>query len=136
MANLVAVHNPSRARPGVQMSAEADQYTLCVVMCSPPVCCTIGKRGRVTLLLKHPDQPVQEANLRGITISSHISKLEPTAFYALAAAIYERALGGPCLVGGMRGGSLQQVVRTVHMKLNLARLQRRVDVFITDLQAS
>ena len=69
----------------------------------------------------------------GITISSRISKLEPTAFYALATTIYERALGGPCLVGGMRGVSLQEVVRTVHMKLDLARLQHRVvDVLITD----
>ena len=89
---------------------EADQCTPCAVMRSPLVCCTVGKRGHVTLLLKHPDQPVHEANLRGITISSHISKLEPTAFYALAMAIYERALGGPCLVGGMRGVSLQEVV--------------------------
>ena len=56
-------------------------------------------------LLKNSDQPVQEANLRGITISSHVSKLEPTAFYAVATAVYERALGGPCLVGGMRGVS-------------------------------
>ena len=108
--------------------------TLCAVMHNPPVCRTVGRRGWVTLLLKNPDQPIQEANLRGITISSHISKLEPTAFYALATAIYERALGGPCLVGGMRGVSLQEVVRTVHMKLDLARLQHRVvDVLITDL---
>ena len=83
---------------------------------------------------KNPDVPIQEANLRGITISSHISKLEPTAFYALATAIYERALGGHCLVGGMRGVSLQEVVRTVHIKLDLASLQHRaVDVLITDL---
>ena len=41
-----------------------------------------------------------------ITISPHISKLEPMAFYALATAVYERALGGWCLVGGMRGVSL------------------------------
>ena len=72
-------------------------------MRSPPFSRTVGRRGRVTLLLKNPDQPVQEANLRGITISSHVSKLEPTAFYAVARAVYERALGGPCLVGGMRG---------------------------------
>ena len=39
-----------------------------------------------------------------------------------------------CLVGGMRGISLQEVVRTVHMKLDLARLQNRIeDVLITDL---
>ena len=100
----------------------------------PPVSRTVGRRGRVTLLLKNPDQPVHEANLRGITISSHVSKLEPTAFYAVATAVYERALGGPCLVGGMRGISLQEVLRTVHMKLDLARLQHRiVDVLITDL---
>ena len=85
---------------------EADRVTPCAVVCSPPVSRTVGRRGRVTLLLKNPDQPVQEANLRGITISSHVSKLEPTAFYAVATAIYERALGGPCLVGGMRGISL------------------------------
>ena len=113
---------------------EADQKTLCTVVRSPPVSRTVGRRGRVTLLLKNPDQPVQEANLRGITISSHVSKLEPTAFYAVATAVCERALGGPCLVGGMRGISLQEVVRTVHMKLDLARLQSRiVDVLITDL---
>ena len=111
-----------------------DQETLCAVVRSPPVSRTVGRRGRVTLLLKDPDQPVREANLRGITISSHVSKLEPTAFYAVATAIYEQALGGPCLVGGMQGVSLQEVVRKVHMKLDQARLQRHVvDVLITDL---
>ena len=119
---------------GYRHLTEADQETLCAVMRSPQVCRTSGRRGRVTLLLKNPNQPVQEANLRGITSSSHISKLEPTAFYALATSISERALGGPCLVGGMRGVSLQEVVGTVHMKLDLAKLQRRVvDVLITDL---
>ena len=68
--------------------------TLCAVVRSPPVSHTVGRRGRVTLLLKNPDQPVREANLRGITISSHVSKLEPTAFYAVATAIYERHGGG------------------------------------------
>ena len=72
---------------------EADQVTLCAVVRSAPVCRTPGRRGRVTLLLKNTDQSVQEANLRGITISSHVSKLEPTAFYALATAIYEQAWG-------------------------------------------
>ena len=103
-------------------------------MRGPQVCRTVGRRGQVTLLLKNPDQPVQEANLKGITISSHVSKLEPTAFYALGSAIYERALGGACLVGGMRGVPLQEVVRTVHMKLDFTRLHHRVvDVLITDL---
>ena len=113
---------------------EADRDTLCTVLRSPIVCRTVGKRRRVTPLLKHPDQQVQEANLRGITISSHISKLEPAAFYAPAAAIYERALRGPCLVGRIRGVALQEVVRTVHMKLDLAKLHRRVvHILITDL---
>ena len=113
---------------------EADEMTLCTVVSSPPVSRTVGRRGRVTLLLKNLDQPVQEANLRGRTISSHVSTLEPTAFYAVAPAVYERALGGPALVGGMRGISLQEVVRTVRMKLDLARLQHRiVDILITDL---
>ena len=63
-----------------------------------------------------------------------MSKPEPTAFYAMARAIYERVLGGPCLVGGMRGVSLLDVVRTVHMKLDQARLQHRVvDLLITGL---
>ena len=56
------------------------------------------------------------------------------AFYAPATAIYERALGGACLVGGMRRVSLREVVRTVHMKLDLARLQHRVvDILVTHL---
>ena len=74
---------------------EADQLALCAVMRSPPMCRTVARRGRVTLLPEKPDQPVQEANLRGITISSHVSKLEPTPFYALPTACYERALGAP-----------------------------------------
>ena len=58
--------------------SEADENTLCAVVRSPPPppppkCCAIGKRGRVTLLLKHPVQPVPEANLRGITVPPHIS---------------------------------------------------------------
>ena len=77
--------------------AEADPYALCGVMRSRPVCCTMGKSGRVTLLLKHPDKPVQEANLWGITISSHIFKLEATALYALATAICEPLGARPSL---------------------------------------
>ena len=68
-------------------------------------------------------------------MSSNISKQEPTAVYALATAIYERELGGPCLVGGMPEVSLQEVVHTVHIKLDLAKLQRRVvEALITHLR--
>ena len=102
-------------------------------MRSPPVCYTVGTRGQVTLLLKHPNQP-SKRRTSGVLPPPPVSKLEPTAFYALATAVYERALGGFCLVGGMRGVSLQEVVRTVHMKLDLARLQRRmVDILVTAL---
>ena len=100
---------------------EADKYKLCVVMRSPPACCTVRERIWVTLLLKHPNKPVQEANLPSMTISTHISKLEPTAFYAPATAVYQRALRGMCLVGGTQGLSPQEVVHTVHMGLDLAR---------------
>ena len=48
-----------------------------------------GKRGRVMLLLKDPGRPVKEANLRGISVSPHISKLAPVAFYIEASLAYE-----------------------------------------------
>ena len=38
--------------------------TLYAVMCSPPVCRTRGTPGQVALLLKNPDKPIQEINLR------------------------------------------------------------------------
>ena len=77
--------------------SDADQRALCLVMRDPHVCWHVGKRGRVTLLLKDPSRPVEEANIREITVSPHVPKLEPVAFYS---RVYERALGGPFLVGG------------------------------------
>ena len=82
-----------------------------------------GKRGRVTLLLKDPSRLVEEANIRGITVSQHISKRELVAFYSESFGVFERALGGPFLVAGMKGISLQEVVRTVHMALDIAHLR-------------
>ena len=35
--------------------------------------------------------------------------------------MYQRALGGPYLVGGMKGISLHEVVHTVHMTWDMAR---------------
>ena len=102
-------------------------------MRSPLVCRMVGKRGGHATP-QAPGQPVLVANLRGITISSQMSKLEPTPFYALATPIYKGVLWGPCPVGGMQGVSLQEVVRTVHMRLDLARLQcRLVNGLTTDL---
>ena len=61
---------------------------VCPIVHRPLVCRTVGRRARVTLLVRNRDQPIEEANLRGITISSHVSKPEPTSFYALATHIY------------------------------------------------
>ena len=98
---------------------EDDQHTLCRVVWDHRMCKWVGKRGRVTLLLKDPSRPVKEAKIRGITVSPHISKLEPVASY---------------LVGGMKGISLHEVVRTGHMTLDIVRLQGQVvDVLITGL---
>ena len=113
---------------------EADQVAPCAVLRSLPVNRSVGWRGRVTLLLKNPDQPVQEAKLRQKTISSLLSNLGPTAFYAVARAIYEWARGGFCLLRGMQEISLPEGVCTVHMRWVLAMLQHCiVDVLITDL---
>ena len=44
------------------------------------------------------------------------------------------SMGGPYLVGGMKGVSPHEVMRTVHMTLDMARLWGQVvDVLITDL---
>ena len=67
-------------------------------------------------------------------MSLHVSKLEPVGFYAKAFQVNECTLGGPYLVGGMKGISLHRVVRTVHRMLDLASLCGEVvDVLITDL---
>ena len=60
-----------------------------------------GEQARLSqVLLKHSE--VQEANLRGITISSHISKWERTSICSVATAVYERALGGARHIRSMR----------------------------------
>ena len=98
------------------------------------MCRCVGKRGRATLLLKDPSRLVEEANICGITVSPHLSKVEPVAFYSEASQVYERALGGPFLVGGMKGTSLHEVARAVHRTLDMARLGgQMVDVLIGDL---
>ena len=73
--------------------SDAHQRTLCLVMCNPRIRPRVGKRGRVTLLLKDPIRPLEKANIRGITLSLHITKLERVAFYTEASRVYERALG-------------------------------------------
>ena len=97
---VLDTHHLLEAAVGINISwyrhlKEADQETLCAAMRSPQVCRIVCVYGWVTLLLKNHDEPVHEASPEGITISSHISKLEPLAFYALATATYERARAGP-----------------------------------------
>ena len=93
----------------------------------------LGKLGRVTLLLKDPSRPVEEAKIPGITVYPQISKVELVALYTEASAVYERALGRPLLVGGMQGISFHKVVRTVDMALRMARLRGQiVDTLIGD----
>ena len=104
-----------------------------MVMRDPRIRQCVGKRG-VTTLLKDPSRPVEEANIREITASPHISKLEPVAFYMEASQVYEHTLGGPFLEGGMKGISLHEVVWTVHMALDMARLGgQTVDILIGNL---
>ena len=80
-----------------------------------------------------PQRP-EPPNLRGITVSPHISKLEPVAFYAEASQVHEQAPGGPYIVGGMKSISLYEIVCIVHMMLDLVCLRGQVvDVLITDL---
>ena len=51
-----------------------------------------------------------------------------------ASWVYERALGGPYVVRGMKGISFHKAVRTVHMTLDVARLRGQVvDMPTTDL---
>ena len=60
-----------------------------------------GKQGQVALLLKDGRKPMSSSNVRGITIASHLSKVEPTAYYdTREPGIYVRVLGGPYVVGG------------------------------------
>ena len=65
-----------------------------------------GQAGAGYLALEKPGAAGPRGEPPGDNHLLPVSKLEPTAFYAVATAVYERALGGPCLVGSMRGISL------------------------------
>ena len=135
---LGKARGPELALPGTDICIDIPRYrhrcTLCRVMCDPRVHRKVGKRGRVTHLLNDVSGAVDEANPWGITISPHISKLEPMAFYATASQVYKRAFEGPFLVKGMKGISLHEVVPTIHMTLDLAHLLKQVvDVLISDV---
>ena len=62
---------------------------------------------------------MSSTNVRGITIASHLSMVEPTAYYnTREPGIYERVLGGPYVVGGVKGVSIVEVVRVAIMTID------------------
>ena len=78
---------------------------------------------------------MSSSNVQGITIASHLSKVEPTAYYdTREQGIYDRVLGGPYVVGGVRGVSIVEVVRVALMTIDMAQMRgTRLEVLITDL---
>jgi hypothetical protein len=76
--------------------AEGDRDRLAGALEEEEVRITQGKQGQVALLLKDGRKPMSSSNVRGITVASHLSKVEPTAYYATREpGIYDRVLGGP-----------------------------------------
>ena len=88
-----------------RMLAEEDILTLCAVLETKQVKSRIGKEGLLGLLVKNPNKAPTISNLRGITIASQLSKVEPLAYFGAkdVPGIIIRAAGGPFLMGGLRG---------------------------------
>ena len=63
------------------MLAEEDILTLCAVLETKQVKSRIGKEGLLGLLVKNPNKAPTITNLQGITIASHLSKVEPLAYF-------------------------------------------------------
>ena len=112
----------------------ADVDDLCTALESWPVKEYLGKTGQGVLLVKKPKKPVSPSNLRGITLAPHILKMEPTAYFDTRdQEVYERVLGGPYIVGGMKGVSIVEVVRItlfVHDMPMMARISH--DILLLD----
>ena len=94
----------------------------------------LGKQGTLILLVKNVNLPATDNNVRGIALGTHLSKVPLAAFFATRGTeAYERALGGPYLVGGISGISLVEVVRTVVMTADVLRLTNtKFQVLIMD----
>ena len=117
-----------------QQIAEEDQEILCKVLERPEVQEALGKEGQVSLLVKKDHLPAAKGNLRGITIAPHISKLQPSAYYAeRGMQAYEKALGGPLMVEGVKRVSMVEVVMKVMMPIDIAIITDTVvDIAISD----
>ena len=93
-----------------------DHRDLCKSVGSHAVLRHLGKQGTLILLVKNFNLPATDNNVRGITVGTHLSKVPRAAFFATPGTeAYERALGGPYLVGGIPGISIIELVRTVLM---------------------
>ena len=114
--------------------SDADQRDLCTVLESPAVLRHLGRLGTLILLVKNVNLHVSEDNVRGITLGTHFSKVLMAAFFATRGTdTYERALGGPYLVGGISGISLVEVVRIVVMTADILKLnQKKFQLIIMD----
>ena len=100
-----------------------DVDDLCNALESWPAKEYLGKTRQVVLLVKKPKKPVTPANLRGITLAPHISKVEPTAYFDTRdQEVYERVLGGPYIVGGMKGVLIVEVIRITLFVHNMAMM--------------
>ena len=73
-------------------------------------------------MVKNPNKAPRIANLRGITIASHLSKVEPLAYFGSkdVPGIMIKAAGGPFLMGGLRGVAISDMVRLALMGLEVA----------------
>ena len=59
-------------------------------------------------------------------MGTHLSKVPLAAFFATRGTeAYERALGGPYLVGGIAGISIIEVVRTAVMAADVVRIRKQ-----------
>ena len=86
----------------------------------------MSKQGLLILLVKNVNFPATDNNVRGITVGTHLSKVPLAAFFETCGTeAYERALGGPYLVGGIPGISITEVVRTVVMTADVLRLRKQ-----------
>ena len=110
------------------MLAEEDILTLCAVLETTQVKSHIGKEGLLGLLVKNPNKAPTISNLRGITIASHLSKVEPLAYFGAkdVPEIIIKAAGGPFLMGGLKGVAISDMVRLALMGHEVAQMKQHM----------
>ena len=111
-----------------RMLAEEDVFTLCAVLETTQVKSRIGKEGLVGLLIKNPNKAPETSNLRGITISSHLSKVEPLAYFGAKdmPGIIIQVAGGPFLMWGLKGIAISDMVRLSLMGHEVAHMKQHM----------